>query len=152
MPPTDPSTLDNQLICKIDGKEWKSNEVLYSGFYDYNPSLNRRYLYLHFVNGRQNIDIFINPPYNQNTYNLDKNTIDYPTTSFPENYLSFEQYYAYLTPEEIYITSSSNTGRIDFTFLDSTKQSIKGKFSFIGKDKHTGKTVSVSDGYFDFHE
>lgn len=149
---TDSSTLSNQLVCKIDGTEWKSTQVLYSGFYDYSPSFNRRYLYLHYVNGRQEIDIFINPPYNQASYIIDKNTLIYPATSYPENYLSFKKYRNDLTPEAICITGNSSTGRIDFTVLDSTKHIVKGKFSFTGKDKTTGKVASITDGYFDFNQ
>jgi hypothetical protein len=151
-PITDPSTLGNQLVCKINGNQWKSTEVLYSGFYDYNPAFNRRYLYLHYVGGGQDMNIFINPPYNRTTYILDKNTLNYPATTQPENYVSFEQYNADLTPEKICITGSSDTGRIEFTVLDSMKHIVKGKFSFNGKDQRTGKIVVVTDGYFDFHE
>lgn len=98
------------------------------------------------------MNIFINPPYNRTTYILDKNTLNYPVTTKPENYVSFEQYNADLTPEKICITGSADTGRIEFTVLDSVKHIVKGKFSFTGKDQRTGKIVVVTDGYFDFHE
>jgi hypothetical protein len=151
-PTSDPSTLNNQLVCKVDGKEWKSTQVLYSGFYDYSPSFNRRYLYLHFVNGRQEINIFLNPPYNKASYTIDKNTTTYPTANYPENYLSLEKYYDNLTPEKICITGNSSIGKIEFTELDSVKHIVKGKFSFTGEDKRTGNAAVVTEGYFDFHE
>jgi hypothetical protein len=76
----------------------------------------------------------------------------YPATSYPENYLSLEKYHDNLAPENICITGNACVGRIDFTVLDSTKQIAKGKFSFTGKDKGTGKTVSITDGSFEFHQ
>lgn len=148
----DVSTMHNQLVCKIDGVEWKSAQVLYSGFYDYSPTFKRRYLYLHFVNGRQELNIFINPPYNKSSYIIGKNTLTYPATGYPENYLSVEKYHDDLTTESICITDNSSKGRIDFTTLDSTKHIARGKFSFTGKDERTGKTVLVTDGYFDFQQ
>lgn len=152
VPATDPSTLRNQLVCKVNGNEWKSTEVLYSGFYDYSPAFNRRYLFLHYVGGGQDINIFINPPYNKGTYILNKNTLNYPATSYPENYVSFEQYHPDMTPENICMTGSISTGKIEFTVLDSTQQVVKGKLSFTGRDKQTGKVVSITEGYFDFHQ
>lgn len=151
-PTENPSTVSNQLVCKIDGIEWSSRQVLYSGFYDYSPTFKRRYLYLHFVNGRQEINIFINPPFNKGSYIIDKNTQPYPNTSYPENYLSLERYRDDLTPEALCITGNSSTGRIDFTLLDSVNHIAKGKFSFTGKDKGTGKVVTITDGHFDFHQ
>ena len=149
---SDPSTLSNQLTCKIDGIEWKSTQALYSGFFDYSPTFNRRYLYLHYVGGRQEINIFINPPYNKTSFNADKNTGLYSTTIYPENYLSLEKYNDNMTPEEICITGKGNAGKIDITLIDSVKHIVKGKFSFKGKDERTGKMVSVTDGYFEFHQ
>lgn len=148
----DASTISNQLVCKIDGVEWKSTQALYSGFFDYGPTFSRRYLYLHYVSGRQEINIFINPPYNQASFMADKNTIPYPATTYPANYLSLEKYNDDMTPENICITGKGSSGRIDFTVIDSTKHIVKGKFSFKGKDERTGKMVSVTDGYFDFHQ
>ena len=150
--PTNLNLSGNQLVCKIDGTEWKSSQVLYSGFFDYSPTFSRRYLYLHYVNGRQEINIFINPPYNKSSYIIDKNTLNYPATSYPENYLSLEKYYDDLTLEKMCITGNSDKGRIDFAVLDTVKHIVKGKFFFNGKDKRTGKEISVTDGYFDFHE
>jgi|GEM_PF-2404965 len=146
------SWLNNQLICKINGIEWKSNNNRYSGFYDHNPLLNKRYIYLTYENGQQSVELFINPPYNQTIYDLNKTTLDYPTTDDPENYIAFTKEYPDLTPRELYITNTIDVGKIEFVLLDSINKIIKAKFSFTGKDNRTGKKVTVTEGYFEYHQ
>ncbi len=51
-----------------------------------------------------------------------------------------------------YTTDSLNTGELIITRCDLANNIYSGKFSFIGKDPNTGKTVKVTDGRFDLKD
>jgi hypothetical protein len=98
------------------------------------------------------MQIFINPPYNKTPYILNQTTLDYPTWGNPKSHIVFKQFFADLTPEEFYITNNVANGAIDFIQLDSILKIAKGKFSFTGKDQRTGKKLTITDGYFEYHQ
>jgi len=149
-PPQDPfATLNNQLVCNIDGNKWSSAEV-FGGLFFVPPD--RKYLFLDCKNGYQRVEVFINPPFTQGVYILNKNTLDYPITIYPENYMEFLNYYPDLTPEDKYITNAIETGTLEFLNFDTINFKFRAKFSFTGKDQRTGKKVTVTDGYFDYHQ
>jgi hypothetical protein len=151
-PPIDPfDGLSNQLICKIDGREWKSNEVL-GGFYDNTGAQLGNFISLLFVNGTQAFDFIINSPYKTGTVLFNQNTSSYPNSSTPKDYGSFIHAYSNLTPEEEYITNSNDTGSINFLVMDSVDKKVKAAFSFTGKDNRTGKKVTVTEGYLEHHQ
>lgn len=141
--------LNNQLVCKINGSEWRLNENRYSGFY-VNPFANRKYIYLVYSNGNQAIRFHINPPYRPGIIYLDH--VTHPASTFPEDYASFLNTYGDLTPDEFYVTNASDTGEIDFITMDTINKKIKAKFFFTGKDSRSGKKISVTDGYLEYHQ
>ncbi len=144
--------LNNQLVCKINGSEWKSNENRYSGFYDLNPYSNLRYLYLTYRNGNQVIQLFINSPYQTGKIILNQNTNIYPNITNPKNYAAFINEYPDLTPDDLYVTNAIDVGEINFITMDTNNKKIKAKFSFTGKDNRTGKKITITDGYFEYHQ
>lgn len=141
---------NNQLACKINGGEWKFNDNRYSGFYDLNPFANRKYLYLVYSNGNQAIRFHINPPYRPGKIYLNHDT--HPASAFPEDYASFFNTYNDLTPDEYYVTNAFDTGEIDFITMDTINKKIKAKFFFTGKDSRSGRKISVTDGYLEYHQ
>jgi len=144
-----PEELSNQLICKINGVKWKSNEV--SGGFFLISGTGHEYIRLVFANGREDITFFLNPPYTKPYYVFNKTTISYPNNIYPEDYVAFFRSYPDLTPEEEYITNSADTGSLDFISLDTTRSIIKARFTFTGRDRRTGKKLTITDGYFDYH-
>ena len=104
-----------------------------------------------FANGRQKIDLFINPPYDKSYYVFNQNTSTYPNTIYPLDYISFFKGYPDLTPSEEYVTNAVDTGRVDIVLMDPVSNKIKGKFFFTAINKATGKKISITDGYFDYH-
>jgi len=139
-------TLDNQMVCKINGVEWKSTEKG-GGFYrQYNG---HEYIYLGFGSGWQSINIFINQPYDKPFYIF--NTSTHPGNVYPKDYISFRRWYPGLTPGELYVTNETDTGRVDIVLMDRELMRIKGKFFFTGKDMDTGEKIIITEGYFDFH-
>jgi hypothetical protein len=140
---------NNQLVCKINGGEWRLNENRYSGFY-VNPFANRKYIYLVYSNGNQAIRFHINPPYRPGKIYLNHDT--HPASTFPEDYASFLNTYGDLAPDEFYVTNASDTGEIDFITMDTINKKIKAKFFFTGKDSRSGKKIAVTDGYLECHQ
>jgi hypothetical protein len=111
-----------------------------------------RYIRLAFRNGFQEIQFYLNTPYNTQYYNLNTTTGYYPNNLYPADYALFSQSYPTITPpEENYVTNNIDTGRIDFIQFDSTSQRIKAKFSFTGKDYRTGLKKTITEGYFEYH-
>jgi hypothetical protein len=150
LPPGDPfASLNNQLVCKINGSEWRSNERR-GGFF-YTPTTGRRDIRIVYTNGWDEITIYINSPYNKPFYIFNKATQTYPNANYPEDYLAFFKGYPDLTPSEEYVTNTVDTGRVDIVLLDSFSNYIKGKFFFTGKDSRTGKKITVTDGYFHYY-
>jgi hypothetical protein len=150
--PTDPfATLSNQLVCKIDGNEWKSNAVL-GAYYDNTQNFGGKYVSLFFMNGTQGIDFIINSPYKIGQLLFNQNTTSYPNTLSPKDYAAFINAYSNLTPEEEYITNNIDNGKINLLILDTINKLVKATFSFTGKDNRTGKKVTVTDGYLEYHQ
>jgi hypothetical protein len=83
---------------------------------------------------------------------LNQNTSDYPNSLSPKDYAAFINEYSNSTPAEEYITNASDVGTMNINLLDSINKKIKASFSFTGKDQLTGKKVTVTDGYFDYHQ
>jgi len=146
------ASLNNQLVCKINGSEWKTAENRFSGFYDLNPFVNKRYIVLLYRNDRQTIQFYINPPFRSGEYTLNHNTQLYSISTSPADHGAFTNEYPDFTPDDVYITNAVETGVINFTLMDTINKKIKAEFSFIGKDKRTGKKVTITDGYFEFHQ
>jgi hypothetical protein len=150
--PADPfASLSNQLVCKVNGSEWKSNYVRVSFYNSISPQIGK-YIFLYFENGTQVVDFIINSPYKTGTVLFNQNTASYPNTLSPKDYAVFLKGYSNLTPEEEYITNSNDTGSINFIVMDSVQKRVKATFSFTGKDNRTGKKVSVTEGYLEYHQ
>lgn len=150
-PPPDPfATLDNQLVCKINGVEWKSNRR--GGGFFYSPTTGRENIRLGYANGWEEITIYINTPYDKSFYLFNKTTQTYPNAVYPEDYLAFFKGYPDLTPSEEYVTNTVDTGRVDIVLMDAVNNKIKGKFFFTGKDNRTGLKKTVTEGYFEYHQ
>lgn len=101
------NTLSNQLICRVTGNIWESNELeFYSGFYN-------DHLYLRYSDGTSSSFVFIiNPPYHQGSLILNHNTNSYPNIVDPQDYAGYEIWYPDLRTEEIrteeiYITNAT---------------------------------------------
>jgi hypothetical protein len=149
-PPGDPfASLNNQLVCKINGSEWRSNER-WGGFF-YLTISGKENIRLVYANGRDDITIYINKPYNKSFYIFNNATQTYPNIVYPKDYLAFDRGFPDLTPPENYVTNTIDTGRVDIVLLDSFSNYIKGKFFFTGKDSRTGKKITVTDGYFHYY-
>lgn len=150
---TDPfASLNNQLVCKINGSEWRSAENRFSGFYDLNPIANKRHIYLLYRNSRQTIQFYINPPFRSGEYTLIYNTQIYPVPTSPLDHGAFTNEYPDFTPDDIYITNPGETGVLNFILMDTINKKIKAKFSFTAKDKRTDKKVAITDGYLEFNQ
>ena len=149
-PPPDPfATLDNSLVCKINGSEWKSNEKGGGFFREYNGY---EYIRLAFANGRQKVEFYIKPPYDKPFYIFNQTTSTYPNTIYPLDYIYFFVGYPDLTPSEEYVTNAVDTGRVDIVLMDPINNKIKGKFFFTGKDNRTGLKRTITEGYFEYHQ
>jgi hypothetical protein len=150
-PPGDPfANLSNQLVCKINGSEWRSNEKR-GGFF-YSPTAGREYIRLVFTNSRDELTVYINAPYDKPFYLFNKQTQTYPNLNYPEDYLAFFRGYPDLTPSEEYVTNTTDTGKVDIVLMDSVRNRIRGKFFFTGKDSRTGNKKTITEGYFDYHQ
>ena len=103
-------------------------------------------------NSRQTIQFYINPPFRSGEYTLNYNTQLYSVSTSPADHGAFTNEYPDLTPDDVYITNPVETGVINFILMDTIHKKIKAKFSFTGKDKRTGKKVTITDGYFEFHQ
>jgi hypothetical protein len=150
--PTDPSaSLSNQLVCKIDRVEWKSNEVIVR-LYDNTGNGGGKYFFLFFINGTQSVQFIINSPFKTGNLFFNQNTTLYPNTLSPKDYAAFVNAYSNLTPEQDYITNTTETGNMNILTIDTIQKAIKASFSFSGKDSRTGKKTSVTDGRLEYHQ
>jgi hypothetical protein len=149
--PNTAANLNNQLICKIDGAEWKSKEVI-GRFYDNTNNQGGKYLYFLFSSGTQHFDLIVNSPYKSGTVVFNQITTPYPNSLSPKDYVAFVKGYSDLTPEEQYITNAVDNGSINFSMMDTINKKVKATFSFTGKDSRTGKKVIVTEGYLEYHQ
>jgi hypothetical protein len=137
----------NKLTCKINGKFWQATEVS-AGFSLLPPDKYYFRLWALKENSSEFIEIYFNKPYSVLERKFDQNTLSWYYTSSPRDYGYFHRYNGFGNSED-YITNSTDTGYCTITYMDSVNLRIKGIFAFKARDTYTGKTIIVSDGYFE---
>ena len=55
-------------------------------------------------------------------------------------------------PDYNYITTSTKTGYVNFTKVDTTNQLLAGTFEFDAIDNPSGKTIKITGGRFDINQ
>lgn len=138
----------NKVTCKINGRNWQANEIL-PGF-SLRVSNNSQYyqLWAHNNNTRETIEIYLNTPYSVLQRHFNQNTLSWYYTADPKDYGYFHRSDGFGNSEN-YITNGIDTGYCTITYMDSVNKDIKGIFAFKARDEYTGKTVTVTDGYFE---
>lgn len=141
----------NKVTCKIDGQSWQATEIS-PGF-----SLSPPDTYYYYLTakkekeqGYESIEIYLNKPYSQKERRFNQNTESWYHTAYPKDYGYFHRYNGWgISGIETYITNAVDTGYCTITYMDSVGKRIKGVFAFNARDEYTGKTVKVTDGYFE---
>jgi hypothetical protein len=138
----------NKVTCKINGKNWQANEIL-PGFSE-RVFNNTYYYHLWAHNNKflETIEIYLNTPYSLLQRNFNQNTLSWYYTAEPKDYGFFHRSDGFGTSED-YITNAVDTGYCTITYLDSVNLRIKGVFAFKARDEYTGKTITITDGYFE---
>jgi hypothetical protein len=137
----------NKVTCKINGKNWQANEIS-PGFSLAPPDKYYFRLYALKENAREFIEIYFNKPYSQLERKFNQNTLSWYHTSLPKDYALFHRYDGFGNSED-YITNAVDTGYCTITYMDSINKNIKGIFAFKARDEYTGKTITITDGYFE---
>ncbi len=144
----------NTAGCYVDGKLWLARKESYS-FNDLQKidggvwELGGRLYYWMWMTDRidnRSITIYLDEmPQKGKTYTCKTSTNPTPA------YCEFINYCEYSGPEGYFMTNENATGTVTFTKADSLTGIFSGIFNFIGKDKRTGKTITVTEGRFDYN-
>ncbi len=145
----------NTFGCLVNGQPWVANggkylgngykiKVIDGGYqFAYNDTLRNNI----WLNGNrsdgENIQIFIRKVYKTGIYNLSNNTGYYPNT-IPLNYGS------YYDNVHNYATNTNYKGQVIITKADTLINAISGTFEFTCYNPNTKKTITISNGRFDF--
>ncbi len=148
--------------CKVDGKIWTANGThdlfvsvpalsggighdLQRGYYFYlaarrDPSLLANDSY-------DDISFVINDFLQNSDININKTCPGGCGIYCPFTEISFSTPGVYC-----FITDSTHTGKLIFTRRDTVNRIVSGTFEFTAYDKAKNKTITITDGRFDFKE
>jgi hypothetical protein len=96
----------------------------------------------------ETIEIYLNTPYSLLKMHFNQNTLRWYYTAEPKYYGFFHHSDGFDNNED-YITNAVDTGYCTITYMDSVNLRIKGVFAFKARDEYTGKTITITDGYFE---
>lgn len=141
----------NKVTCMINGQRWEATETN-PGFSLAPPD--KYYYRLYAVKetdqGYESIEIYLNKPYSLKERKFNQTTESWYHTAWPKDYGYFHRYTGWgISGIEDYITNAVDTGYCTITYMDSVRLRIKGVFAFTAKDDYTGRTIRVTDGYFE---
>jgi len=146
----------NTFGCLINGNAWvstgKPSSLSGSGMkpieggyqYRYNDSLRNNVLLWATRGDGTTVQLYINRVFKPGTYQLLFNSGTYPSSVVPYSYGFFSD------NTSLYLTSTYHKGTVIITKADTLNDAVAGTFQFEGYDNVTKKTISVTNGRFDF--
>jgi hypothetical protein len=150
--PAATSTGANTFGCLLNGKTWVATgrgggsgvNPTSGGFFGEVDSTVSIYIIAYGENDE--IAIYLKNITTVGSYVLNKNTSIKPNAVLPQASYGM---YAVLYDQE-YVTDSLHTGVVNITHADRNTGIVSGTFQMQLLQKSTGKTVSISDGRFDY--
>ncbi len=145
-------TLNGQTFgCRVDGTPfiadlWDYGNNIPPIHVDiwYSPVRQYHYLIVTGKKSNQYVEVYLNPPLTVGRRELKFNTRPYPIETVQKDY----GLYQVISPSKEYITNSMLGGFVDIFSVDTITLRIEGRFEFTGTDQATGKTITITNGYF----